>query len=494
MTSAYPIMSRRYLEPTPARGLFGLGKRVRDNGDLPKPDAHEVMVYRVDGQYILDNAGLENGHDHVVRATHVSVVDVSRNVPVTIQMKVPSAEASDFTVEVTFACTVTDPVRAVRENLNASAALEHYLRSHRKIFQLGLEYKMLQINKMRVDVSAQIMAYTAVRPPTVSGLAVTMTGVRVLTPEELEKFEQRRREKQYEHLIGSQELGYSHDRESSQQRHEQDMDHQRRQHQHVAELEDQEHAQLIDLRTQRGKQLLEAERNEFARRELDKALEAIGGDSYTALLYAHANGQIDAKELAAEMRADRDRRLEIEQQDRERQREAAQLELEWNRADQLRTASEAREDRLRDASEAREDRLRDTNEAREDRLRDAREAREDRLRQETMVREDERRRLELNLDLLRELAKRGQLDMVNVNVERIIAEVSGTGDAALGSHQSGPALTDGSDTSRGPDASRHSSTYTDSTPTDKTNEDTAPSTVDGEFDGPETTVREEDDD
>lgn len=57
-----------------------------------------------------------------------------------------------------------------------------------------------------------------------------------------------------------------------------------------------------------------------------------------------------------------------------------------------------------------------------------------------------------------------------------------------GSHQSGPALTDGSD------ASRHSSTYTDFTHTDETDGGTAQSTVDGEFDGPETTVREEDDD
>jgi hypothetical protein len=83
--------------------------------------------------------------------------------------------------------------------------------------------------------------------------------------------------------------------------------------------------------------------------------------------------------------------------------------------------------------------------------------------------------------------------MVNVNVERIIAEVSGTGDAALGSHQSSPALTDGSDASRY--SSTHTnSTHTDSTHTDETGGDTISPTVDGEFDGPEATVREEDDD
>jgi hypothetical protein len=247
------------------------------------------------------------------------------------------------------------------------------------------------------------------------------------------------------------------------------MDDLRRQHQQVADLDNQEHTRLVDLRAQRSRQLLEAEQAEFARRELDKALESIGGDPYKALLYAHTHGQIDAKDLASEMRADRDRQLELAHQLREQERAADRQALEW-----------AREDRLRVAAEAREDRLRLESQSREDRLRLAGESREDQLRREAAARDDERRRLELNLDLLRELAKRGQLDMVNVNVERIIAEVSGTAEAIAGNDR---ALTDGSDASRdGP------------TRGEDVDEDAAQSTVDGGFAGPVSTVREEDDD
>ncbi|MEV6527758.1 hypothetical protein AB0M43_38140, partial [Longispora sp. NPDC051575] len=41
------------------------------------------------------------------------------------------------------------------------------------------------------------------------------------------------------------------------------------------------------------------------------------------------------------------------------------------------------------------------------------------------ARQDRSRQLEMNLEMLKELAKHGHTDMLNLNVERLIAEVSG---------------------------------------------------------------------
>ena len=86
-----------------------------------------MLVYRVDGDYLLDSARLRRGDDDVVRATHVSVVDMRSGAPVVVELSIPSRDAAEFAVHATFACTVTDPVAVVRDGVCAGIALRSYL-------------------------------------------------------------------------------------------------------------------------------------------------------------------------------------------------------------------------------------------------------------------------------------------------------------------------------------------------------------------------------
>jgi hypothetical protein len=406
---AYPIVSAAYLEPVPSRGPFGAGKKRRNADELPRLGAHQVRVFRVDGQYIVDYGDLPPDNDQIVRASHVSVVDVSVGVPVVAELRIPSAEASDFTIRVSFACTVTDPARMVRENVAAQPAIEAYMRRHHKINQLGQQFRIAEINQIRRKISGRVRAYTEVKPPEIPGLRVVLNGVEVLTPAELAAFEKARREAHAAHVLESEKQGYTHDLEFDRQRHTQRLADSQRQARHAAAEEDQEQAHLAAARDERHKRMLRAEEMEFARREVEHAVESIGGDPYRALVYAQSIGEINAKELAERITQDRERELEWERQDLDRVHEVRRRDLEWDREDRIRRQREDREDWLRDRQEAREDRLRDRQEARE----------------------DQARQLNLKIDLIRELAKRGYLDLMNIRLEGLLEEISGMPPNAL---------------------------------------------------------------
>lgn len=409
MTTAYPILERRDLAPVPARGPFGLGRRSRDEDEIPKADAHQVLVYLTEGGLVADHGQLRLDDERVVRARHVSLVDMGRDVPVTIELQIPSAEASDFAVEVTFACTVTDAIRAVRENLDAQSALRHYLLNHRRIFQLGLPYKTMQISQVRIDVGAQITAYTTLRPPVISGLEVTMTSVQVHTPEELTAFERKRREQLMDHMVSYEGIDLAHRREDLQQAHQRD-----------AELDNQQHAQTIQARAQAGRQELERDQSRFARDEAEAAYAAIG-NAHEALIFAHARGQITAKELSELMRADEAAQAQYAKELAEQARLDTRRESEFDRAERRRAEQTRREEE----KEGREYRRQLAAEQLADRRRREQETREDRQREIEYRRKVEEGLLARQLEVLRQLRESGQLEMVDINVERIIADVLG---------------------------------------------------------------------
>ena len=91
--------------------------------DLPRPDAHHELVYRVSGRYVLDRTVCRGNDDRVMNATHVSLVDTRRNAPVTVGFWIPSGDAASFEVTVTFICTVTDAVAVVRDGVDAQETL-----------------------------------------------------------------------------------------------------------------------------------------------------------------------------------------------------------------------------------------------------------------------------------------------------------------------------------------------------------------------------------
>ncbi|MGW4057194.1 hypothetical protein ACWEGE_02885 [Amycolatopsis sp. NPDC004747] len=213
MTESYPIVEQRSLDPAQVKGKFFGREEYREHGELPRPNAHQVFVYRVDGEYVLDSAQRRLDEEQVVNATHVSLVDLTRDAEVIVELAIPGAEAEDFTMRVTFVCTVTNPVSVVREGRgDAQTLLRAYLKSHHRFFELGLKYRLDEINEVRRDVNAQVKAFTTVKPPVISGIAVELRSVEVLTPDEVRRLMGNRRSLEYQHELDTAQQRYELDR------------------------------------------------------------------------------------------------------------------------------------------------------------------------------------------------------------------------------------------------------------------------------------------
>src|SRR5262245_5392003 len=121
---SYPIVIGRGLDEARRRGPLGIRSARREVDEMIRPDAgHHVLVYKVDNDYVLDNGGRSGRDEQVVRASHVSVVDMRREAPVVVEFPVPSKDSAEFTVRVTFGCTVTDPITIVRDGITDPQAI-----------------------------------------------------------------------------------------------------------------------------------------------------------------------------------------------------------------------------------------------------------------------------------------------------------------------------------------------------------------------------------
>ena len=399
--SGYPIVSSEYLTDAGSRGLFGLGRRRRDRGELPRAGGHQIWVFRVNGRHIVDRGELAGDDEDLVRADLVTVVDIGKGVGVTVDLAIPSADAADFTMRVTFACTVTDPARVVRENINAEPAILGYLRRDGKLSHLGLSYRISDVNQVRREAAARIRAYTEVKPPDVPGLELRFVDVEVLTPEKLRTLNEEIRDEEAKQLLQQKRRGFDQTVEIDDERHRGTMSEKRRERTHQEEREDQQHTAFLKLQEQRTGQMREAERLEFARREVDFALKSFGTDPLKALIFAQARGEIDAKELAEQLAVASRSQEEYQRRQEELDREERRGDSSWQRGELTKDRDFERDERRESKREKRQDKR-------------------DRRREE---REDRDKMLATRLDVLRELAKRGHLDMVNVKVEKLIAEI-----------------------------------------------------------------------
>lgn len=401
--SAYPIVRSEHLDPAARRGPFGLGRKRREHGDLPKAGAHEVWVYRVEGRYVVDNGVLTPRDDDVVRADLVCLVDLSDGVVVTVDLTIPSADGTEFALRVSFSCKVLDPARVVKDNLDAGAAILAYLRCDTKLGHMALHYGMDDLTQVRNDVAARIRAYAEVKPPVVHGLKLSFVGVEVPTPEEVARFHGKRRDAGWNDQLKRDDNRYRHREELTEDDHVQVLAGQRRRGKHEAEREDQDHEQV-----QRARAL------EFARREAEYAYEAHGGDPLRQLLLAEARQEVSAKDVADQMRTDHHEREVYAREQRHLERVEDRQALDWQRQDATERRRESREERI-ESDRFERDMYRDELVAR----------REDKRSRRSEKREDRNRQLEVKLEVLRELAKNGHLDMVNVRVEQLVADITG---------------------------------------------------------------------
>jgi hypothetical protein len=396
---AYPIVSSDHLDPAASRGLFGLGRKRRETSELPRAGAHQVWVYRVEGRYIVNRGERTPRDEDVVRADLVCLVDVGEGVTVTVDLKIPSADGTEFALRVSFACTVIDPAKVVRDNINAERAILAYLQRDSRLGSLALNYRMDDLTQVRNDVAARIRAYAEVKPPVVPGLMLSFIGLEVPTPREVAEFKAKIRTVGWDKELDNLRRGHRQGDDLDDERHSQELAGRRRRGRHVAEAEDQEHDQI-----------LKARQLEQARREVEFAFDSIGGDPLRALIFAQAQGEINAKELAERMVADSQDRVTYARQQHQLDREEDRQEIGWKREDARLERQDEREERIERERYDREQR----------RLK-----REEKRVRRGEEREDHKRQLDMKLDVLRELAKNGHLDMVNVRVDKLVADISG---------------------------------------------------------------------
>ena len=464
--SRYPIADSISLSRPQRSGPLGLRKPSRSPAEMVRPlEGHHVLVYRVDGEYVLDDASLDNRHDIVVRATHVSVVDTQRNAPIVVTLDIPAKQSQSFAVKVTFGCTVVDPLLVVRQGLkDPQQLLTSYLLSYYNVMQMGLEFTIEQINEVRHSVHDELTAYQTVNPPLIDGLEIVMSSVEVLTPKRMAERHEEELKQQDEHLLRmgkllkdtQHELAVERSRNArlelerqnmqalqlKDQNHEQLMAEEQQSHDHKLGAETHEHDHRLTAADQTASLVRQRELNEFRRDEVTKHLEAFGTNADASLYAEYIDGGMTQREIAEQLRGDRERReleardLQKAEREGERQeREAARLR-EREERDAAR-ASEREEQARKRAAEEREHELhiKKLDHKRERDLERARSKQIKALVEAELVnisrgldRETAEKQRESVVAVISSLANRGHLNMVNIDVEGLLRQIGGGGD------------------------------------------------------------------
>ncbi|WP_306211849.1 coiled-coil domain-containing protein [Actinoplanes sp. RD1] len=405
-TRPYPIVEMRELHRPSRTGLWGIGPRTRH--DVPRPrEGHFVLVYKVGNRYVVDNMNLGPRDDKVINASQVTVVDLGRQTPVEVELTIPSRDHSFFTVVVTFACSVDEPVEVVQGGItDPGTILLTYLKNHHGYSQMGIGFPIADVNEARRYINAQLSAYATVCEPEIAGMSVTMASVEVRTPaEEKAKADARRQMRDWhdlenervdldgelrghkqhtEHGISRTKQENEHELRRSAQANDQDYDDADRRYRHLREDEEQVHS-IRAARISRAARDEERRDAIAARRlELEAELARMGmteeyrltalranaellDDPVRALQLSYLSGNMTAAELARgiqemtdhQAKLDRDRADHQHEIERDRQRneagerrdqlefdrEVKRAELAARQAEANRQAEEARLER-----------------------------------------------------------------------------------------------------------------------------------------------------
>jgi hypothetical protein len=340
----YPIVNQRALPKAGRRGPLGLVPPRREASELPLPNAHEVVVYKTAGTYIVDDGRSRTSDDHVVNATNITVVDMREDAPVTVQATIPSAGAAEFVVQVTFLCTVKKPEEVVEAGLqDITASLTQYLIRHQPLFRLGEDYHLDQVAAVRHNATSEVKAYFSVRPARFRGLDVKLGNIQVMTPDEL-RTKQREREleglltseqQQMEHRLAQQKAELEEERrrndeafELERRRHQQDL---AQMQQKLTRMEEQFQQQLQQQKLTH-EQLIRTASFQHATGEAARLKDTLrADDSEMTTILAGAIGERSMSETADSLNADRERRREQDAEDALRREEWAREEARYER-------------------------------------------------------------------------------------------------------------------------------------------------------------------
>ncbi|MEU8108388.1 hypothetical protein AB0C18_32225 [Nonomuraea muscovyensis] len=181
---SYPVISQIPLDPVAKQGF--LSKPRRPISSLPRQLPHQRLVFEYDGTFVLGDRRLRGDEPHVLHAASVSVVDVAKDHPTTIQVPINSSGAHDFTVAIQFRCTVDEPIEVVRAGLtDVTEHLITYIQAYPKLFELGRSKGLHEVHELWALVHAQVKAYTTVVPCVLPGMTVEFAGLNVYAPDEI---------------------------------------------------------------------------------------------------------------------------------------------------------------------------------------------------------------------------------------------------------------------------------------------------------------------
>jgi hypothetical protein len=455
----YPIVDSVSLSRSQRSGLLGMRKPSRSPAEMVRPgEGHHVLVYRVDGEYVLDDASLDSRHDTVVRASHVTVVDTQRNAPIIVQLSIPARQSQSFEVRVTFGCTVVDPLVVVRQGLkDPQQLLTSYLLSYYNVMQMGLDYTVEQINEVRHSVHDELTAYQTVSPPLIDGLEIVMASVEVVTPKRVAERDDEELRQQDEHILKMSRLLKETQHQLAEERsrnarlelerqhrqggerldldHEEEMAEQRQRHGHKLGAGDHEYERRLAADDQTASLARQQELNEFRREEVARHLEAFGGNATTSLYGEYIDGGMTQREIADMLRGDRERQAlearDLEKAEREDRAAERQFEREERAAERERERERDREQREREREERERERERDRErwEADRQREREDREVEREREREEQagrrLAEEREHERHMKKLDHKRERqVERSRVEQVRALVEAELQNIS----------------------------------------------------------------------
>jgi len=453
----YPIVESISLSRPQPSGLLGMRKASRSPSEMVRPsEGHHVLVYRVDGEFVLDDASLDSRHDTVVRASHVTVVDTQRNAPIVVQLSIPAKQSQSFTVRVTFGCTVVDPLIVVRQGLkDPQQLLTSYLLSYYNVMQMGLDFTIEQINEVRHSVHDELTAYQTVSPPLIDGLEIVMASVEVLTPKRMAERDEEELRQQDAHMLRMGQLlkdtqvqlaeerarnaRLELERRNRQAGEQQDLDHEqlmadeRQSHDHKLDVGQHEHERRLAAADQTASLDRQRELNEFRREEVIKHRDAFDANAETSLYAEYLEGGMTQREIAELLRGDRERReleaRDLRKEEREREREKREREREEREAERQheREEREAVQEREREDREAERRRDREDREAAREREREEQarrrvaDEREHERRMKKLDHKRERSIEDARLEQVRELVK-AELLNISRGIERESAE------------------------------------------------------------------------
>lgn len=451
--SRYPIVSSQPMAAARRSGPLNIFGPRRSPHEMVRIDqGHYAIVYRVDGRFVRDDSQ-DWRSDVAVRATHVSVVDVRRNAPVTIRLKIPAQQSQVFTVEATFGCTVKDPVLVVQLGLtDPQQLLADYLLGYHNIMQMGLDFRIDQINEARRAIHDELTAYQTVHPPIIDGLDVRNASIDVIPPDRQRDRDEAALDEQDDHIRKMAHLLNETQRQLAEERRKREMAEQAAAFRRGQEMSDLDHDQVKQTRTwhheihgkglhedagiESQKKISQAKLDLWRQHQEALAQQNIDPSDYIAVVdggLSHADlAELRRNERAALLAQDERRQDEKQEWDREQAKMHHDIEMKKLEQEHERQKQQAATDAAMNMVKAQLD-----------------------SHVAGLDRDAAERQRQAVVKVISSLADRGHLDMMNIDLEGLMNQL-GVSDAAKALEGVQALAADGvdgpSDGPRGPDS------------------------------------------